>query len=163
MIVVLAFDSSELLIGDNEIARKMFGMICQRVKWSEVTGIRKSFVKTPRGTVVTVRIVSDKYPHWRFRLRGPIVVSHRFERFEELIDILNQQGGHAMSSTGQQMNTQNYQRLPDIVGDDNDDTAFLATNGDICSRLHPVICVVPTDQRGLSCVRCRAYCCRFSL
>jgi hypothetical protein len=90
MEVIFAIDTSELLVSENGMARKILGLICQRVKWTEVTCIRQSFVETRRGTVVVVRVISASYPRWQFRLRGQIMVSHKFERFDELIDFLNQ-------------------------------------------------------------------------
>ena len=72
---VFFIDTSELLIDEEQVARRMFGLICQRTRWTEVTLIREEFVKTPKGTVVVLRILNSRYPHWRFRLRAVLRVS----------------------------------------------------------------------------------------
>jgi hypothetical protein len=88
--LVFLIDTSELLVDEEQIARRMFGVICQRTRWKKITLIRETYVKTPKGTVVVLHILPDRYPFWRFRLRGVLRISDKSEPFQELIDILNQ-------------------------------------------------------------------------
>jgi hypothetical protein len=88
--MVFLIDTSELLVDEEQIARRIFGAICQRMRWATITLIRETYVKTPKGTGVVLHILPGRYPFWRFRLRGVLRISDKSKPFEELIDILNQ-------------------------------------------------------------------------
>jgi hypothetical protein len=95
--------AAEVLVNADGIARKVYGWTCQPIKWSDVKFIREYAaqvqrqevtglqVKIQRETVTGVRIYPNKCAFWTFRLYGFMVINSRFDEFDELIGILNEQ------------------------------------------------------------------------
>jgi hypothetical protein len=85
-----ALNTSELLIGDSEIARRCGRVIYLRLAWDAVACIRQQMVKTPKGIVTIVQVCAVKIPFMRFQVTRRITFSNKFDDFPYLIDLLNE-------------------------------------------------------------------------
>ncbi len=95
--------AAEVLVNADGIARKVYGRTSQRIKWSDIKCIREYSaqvqrqettglkIEIQRETVTGVRIYPNKSAFWTFRLYGLMVINSRFDEFDELIGILNEQ------------------------------------------------------------------------
>lgn len=85
-----ALTTADVLIDGTRIARRVRGQISQCISWSNVCLIREYSTQVRQVTVTSVRIFPKKNAFWIFRLSGSTVISDRFDRFDELIAILNE-------------------------------------------------------------------------
>ena len=86
-----AIITSDVLIDDIGVSRKLFGWVIQRIQWNELKLIREysGYVPNSEETLRFVRLVPKKLPLFKFRLCEPMLISDRVDRFEELIATLN--------------------------------------------------------------------------
>jgi len=81
-------DTSELILDDNGIARKILGRVCMPIPWRGIKVIREQFlVNQRRGGKIRIDILPAAASD--FALRITIKFSEQVEDFDQLIDILN--------------------------------------------------------------------------
>ena len=85
------FDTSELLLDDTGITRKIFGRVCMLITWRGIKVIREQFLVNQRyGGESRIDILPTKPCDFLLRLRRTIKFSEQVENYDELIGILNQ-------------------------------------------------------------------------
>jgi hypothetical protein len=84
-------DTSELILDDMGIRRKIFGRMCMPITWRGIKVIREQFLMNQRvGGEIRIDILPNTPRDFSLRLRKTIKFSEQVEKFDELIDILNQ-------------------------------------------------------------------------
>jgi hypothetical protein len=82
--------SAEVLVDDTGISRRLFGRICQHIRWNDVKCIRESRVTNPRVSATVIHIISNSHQFWNFDAATTMIISERLDGFEKLVDILNE-------------------------------------------------------------------------
>jgi hypothetical protein len=89
--MVFFMDSSELLLDENGLARKISGRVCMQIPWTGIRSIRETFQLTRRGERrIWIHVIPKKRLGLALRLRRAIVTSDQIERFDELVAIVNE-------------------------------------------------------------------------
>ncbi len=84
-------DTSELVLDNTGIRRKMFGRMCMPIAWTRIKGIREQFLMNQRyGGEIRIDILPTSPCDIALRFRRTIKFTEQVERFDELIDLLNQ-------------------------------------------------------------------------
>ena len=85
------FDTSELLLDDTGIARRIFGRVCMPITWIGIKVIREQLLVNQRyGGEIRIDILPNTPSDFALRFRRTIKLSEQVENFDELVDILNQ-------------------------------------------------------------------------
>lgn len=83
-------DTSELLINDTGLARRICGGVCMQTPWTEIKTIREIFrPKAQYGAQTIIQVVPNFRRDVVLRIRRKLVISDQIEAFEELLEILN--------------------------------------------------------------------------
>jgi hypothetical protein len=95
-VVILVFgavffvDTSELLVGDSGLARRIGGRVCMQIPWTGIKRVRETFrTKARNGPQIIIQIIPTVRTGIVLRFRRMLVVSDQIEGFDELIEILN--------------------------------------------------------------------------
>lgn len=90
-LAMFIMDSSQLLVDDTGLSRKIGGRDCMRIPWIGIRSIRETFKITKQGEP---RIYIEVMPVLRLdlalRLRRSIVTSDQIESFDDLVAMLNE-------------------------------------------------------------------------
>jgi hypothetical protein len=83
-------DTSELLISDTGLARRICGGVCMQIPWTDIKGIRETFrTKARNGPQIIIQVVPNFRRDVVLRFRRILVISDQIEAFDELVEILN--------------------------------------------------------------------------
>jgi hypothetical protein len=83
-------DTSELLISDTGLARRICGVVCMQLPWADIKSIRETFrPKALNGPQIIIQILPNFRRDIVLRFRRILVVSDQIEGFNELVEILN--------------------------------------------------------------------------
>lgn len=89
--VMFFVDSSELIIDDAGLARRILGRVCMQTSWTGIKVIRERFLINQRyGGEIRIDVLPKKIHGMTLCLRRTIKFSDQTESFDELIHILNQ-------------------------------------------------------------------------
>jgi hypothetical protein len=95
-IVVLAgaaiffVDTSELLISDSGLARRICGVVCMQIPWADIKRIREIFrTKARNGPQIVIQVIPDSRRDVVLRFRRKLVISDQIVAFDELVEVLN--------------------------------------------------------------------------
>jgi hypothetical protein len=85
-------DSSELLLDETGLSRKIGGRVCMQIPWTGIRGIRETFQMTKRGEPrIYIEVIPVERLGLALRLRRSLVTSDEIEDFDDLVAILNEQ------------------------------------------------------------------------
>jgi hypothetical protein len=88
--VTFFVDTSELLIGEFGLARRIYGGVCMPIPWTDIQSVREIFRKNVRnGPQVIIQVIPRFRRGILLRFRRMLVISDQIEGFDELIEILN--------------------------------------------------------------------------
>jgi hypothetical protein len=78
-----AIITSDVLVDDVGVSRKLFGRVIQEIRWSELKVIREysGCVRNAEETLRFVRLVPKAFPFFTFRLCEPMLISDRIDNF----------------------------------------------------------------------------------
>jgi hypothetical protein len=86
-------DTSELLVSDVGLARKIGHSVCMHVPWSGIKSIREKFRKPSSdrddGPQIIIQVVPSVRSGVILHFRRMLVITDQVEGFDELIEILN--------------------------------------------------------------------------
>lgn len=83
-------NTSELLVDDTGISRRLFGRIAARLRWNDIKCIREKRVKVSRGSVTIIGVFSKRNPFGGIGGTPAISISEQVVGFRDLIDLLNE-------------------------------------------------------------------------
>jgi hypothetical protein len=87
---IFLVDTSDLLVDDTGLARRIMGGICTQIPWSGIKGIREMFRTNVRnGPQIIIQIMPCQRRDLILRFRRKIVVTDEIVGFNELLEILN--------------------------------------------------------------------------
>ena len=90
-LAMFIMDSSELLLDETGLSRKIYGRVCMQIPWIGIISIRETFQITKRGEHrIWIEVIPDKRADLALRLRRSIVTSDQIESFDDLIAMLNE-------------------------------------------------------------------------
>jgi hypothetical protein len=88
--IMFFVDSSELMVDDAGLARRIFGRLCMQIPWTGIKVIREQFLLNQRyGGEIRIDVIPRKIHGIALRFRRTIKFSEQIESFDELVDILN--------------------------------------------------------------------------
>jgi hypothetical protein len=83
-------DTSELLVSDSGLARKICGVVCMQIPWADIKRIREIFrTKARNGPQIVIQVIPDSRRDVVLRVRRKIVMSDQIVAFDELVEVLN--------------------------------------------------------------------------
>jgi hypothetical protein len=83
-------DTSELLVADVGLARRIGDRICMQIAWNQIRCVRETFrPKARNGSQIIIQVIPKFRRSAMLRLRRILVISEQFENFNELIEIIN--------------------------------------------------------------------------
>jgi hypothetical protein len=83
-------DTSEVLISDSGLARRICGVVCMQIPWADIKRVREIFrTKARNGPQIVIQVIPDSRRDLMLRFRGKLVVSDQIESSDGLIDTLN--------------------------------------------------------------------------
>ena len=84
-------DTSELLVDETGLARRIYGGVVMQIPWTDIQRIRESFrTKARNGPQVIIQVTPKFRRGLLLRYRRMLVISDQIESFDELIEILNE-------------------------------------------------------------------------
>lgn len=88
--VMFFVDSSDLLINEAGISRRILGRVCTQTPWSGIKVIRERFIANQKyGGEIRIDVLPKTLHGLALRFRRTIKFSEQIESFDELIEILN--------------------------------------------------------------------------
>jgi hypothetical protein len=88
--VIFFLDTSDLLVDESGLARRICGNVRMHVHWTDIQDIRQIFRTNVRNGPQAIIQVTPKFRRGiLLRLRRMLVISDKIEGFDELIEILN--------------------------------------------------------------------------
>lgn len=88
--VTFFLDTSELLVDETGLARRIYGGACMQIPWTDIQNIRETFrTKVRNGPRVIIQVMPKCRSGMLLRFRRMLVISDQIEGFGELIEILN--------------------------------------------------------------------------
>ena len=92
-VVFLAFffiDTTDLLVNETGVARRIGGRVCMQVPWSQIQQVREILrPKVRNAPQIVIQVIPTVRRGALLRFRRMIVISEQFEHFNDLVEILN--------------------------------------------------------------------------